>query len=79
MGWVGRFFGPIVEVGELALKLVAMIDSGEGGVLALPAYARWIAWMGVLPAGLQKVLRGWSGLDKAMGGFGSNRKNSWER
>lgn len=71
LGWVGRFFGPVVEVGELAVKLVAMIDSGEGGVLAVPAYAKWIGWMAVLPFGLQRVLRDWSGVDKAMVGFGS--------
>lgn len=59
----------MVEVRELAVKLVAMIDSGEGGVLALPAYARWIAWLAVLPVGAQKVLRSWSGVDDAMAGF----------
>lgn len=74
LGCVGRFFGPVVEVRELAVKLVTMIDSGEGGLLAVPAYARWIAWMGVLPAGLQKVLRKWSGVDRAMGGFGLKRE-----
>lgn len=78
LGWVGRFFGPVVEVRELAVKLVTMIDSGEGGLLAVPAYARWIAWIGVLPAGLQKVLRKWSGVDRAMGGFGSKEKDSYE-
>ncbi len=59
----------------MTVKLVAMIDSGEGGVLALPAYARWIAWMAVLPAGMQNVLRSWSGIDEAMSGFSSRRKN----
>lgn len=58
----------MVEVRELALKLVAMIDSGEGGVLALPAYARWIGWYGVLPGGLQRVARWVSGIDRAMVG-----------
>lgn len=61
----------MVEVRELAVKLVAMIDSGEGGVLAEPAYARWIAWLAVLPVGLQKLLRSWSGVDDAMAGFNS--------
>lgn len=65
------FFAPVVEVRELAVKLVAMIDSGEGGLLAVPAYARWIAWLAVLPVGAQKVLRGWSGVDDAMAGFAS--------
>lgn len=69
LGWARRFFAPVVEVRELAVKLVAMIDSREGGVLAVPAYARWIAWLAVLPVGLQKALRGWSGVDDAMAGF----------
>lgn len=71
VGRVGRFFGPVVEVGELAVKLVAMIDGGEGGVLAVPAYARWIGWIAVLPYGFQRELREWSGVDRAMAGFGS--------
>lgn len=71
LGWARRFFAPVVEVRELAVKLVAMIDSGEGGVLAVPAYARWIAWLAVLPVGAQKVLRSWSGVDDAMAGFTS--------
>ena len=61
------FFAPVVEVREVAVKLVAMIDSGDGGVLALPAYANWIGWYGVLPAGLQKMARWLSGVDRAMG------------
>ncbi len=36
----------------MAVKLVAMIDSRDGGVLAVPAYARWVAWIAVLPAGV---------------------------
>ena len=69
LGWARRFFAPVVEVREIAVKLVAMIDSGEGGVLALPAYARSIAWLAVLPVGAQKILRSWSGVDDAMAGF----------
>ena len=60
----------------MAVKLVAMIGSGEGGVLAVPAYARWISWMAVLPFGLQRVLRDWSGIDKAMVGFRSQDTKS---
>lgn len=71
LGWVRRFFAPVVEVRELVVKLVAMIDSGEGGVLAVPAYARWIAWLAVLPVGAQKALRSWSGIDDVMAGFTS--------
>lgn len=71
LGWARRFFAPVVEVRELAVKLVAMVDSGEGGILAVPAYASWIAWLAVLPVGAQKVLRSWSGIDDAMAGFTS--------
>lgn len=65
-GWVASFFGPVVEVQKLALKLVKMIDEGRGGCLAEPAYARLIPWMGVMPDGVQKKIRQWSGVDTAM-------------
>lgn len=63
---VQNFFGPKVEVKELAMKIVSMIDRGEGGEVRLPAYASMIAWMFVLPVGLQSLLRAASGLDEAM-------------
>ena len=68
-----NFFGPVVDVRELAMKIVWMIDQGEGGVIAMPAYARWIAWMGVLPAGLQKLARWVGGLDGAMQAMSQRR------
>ena len=64
-GWLQNFFGPVVAAGEVAVRIVEMIDKGEGGLVCLPAYARYIAWLGVLPVGVQKVLRGWSGVDGA--------------
>ena len=67
------FFGPMVDVRELAMKIIWMIDQGEGGVIAMPAYARWIAWMGVLPAGLQKLARSVGGLDGAMQAISQRR------
>jgi short-subunit dehydrogenase len=66
---IRRFFGPLVEVQELAVKIVKMINSGKGGVIAEPAYARWIPWTGVMPVGVQKVLRSLAGLDTAMRTF----------
>ena len=68
-GPIRGFFGPTVEVQDLAMKIVAMIDSGQGGQIAEPAYARWIAVLEVFPVGLQKVVRTLSGLDTAMAGF----------
>ena len=64
-GWLRNFFGPVVAAGEVAVRIVALIDKGEGGLVCLPAYARYIAWLGVLPVGLQRLVRGWSGVDGA--------------
>lgn len=63
---IRNFFGPKVEARELAMKIVGMIDRGEGGEVRIPAYANLIAWMGVLPVGLQKLMRAASGVDEAI-------------
>ena len=68
------FFGPVVEPVELAREIVRMIDSGESGHISMPFYARWIEWIHVLPASLQKLARKMSGVDKAMEGFASKPK-----
>lgn len=67
-GWSRNFFAPVVGAGELAVKIVEMIDRGEGGVVSEPAYARWIAWLGVLPLGLQRMAKSWAGTDDAFAG-----------
>jgi NAD(P)-dependent dehydrogenase (short-subunit alcohol dehydrogenase family) len=64
-GWWRNFFGPVVGAGEVAVRIVEMIDRGEGGVISEPAYASWIAWLGVLPVGVQTMMRGWTGIDDA--------------
>lgn len=68
-GPIRKFFTPTVEVQDLAMKIVKMIDEGRGGVIAEPAYARWIATLDLMPVGVQKVLRSLAGVDNAMGGF----------
>ena len=67
-GWARNFFGPVVGAGEVAVKIVEMVDRGEGGVVSEPAYARWIAWLGVLPAGLHRMAKSWAGTDDAFVG-----------
>ena len=62
-GFVRNFLAPVVGAGEVAVKIVEMVDGGDGGVVSLPASARWIAWMAVLPVGVQRVLREWAGVD----------------
>lgn len=71
---LSRFVGPTVEVKDLAMRVVGMVERGEGGVVAEPAYARWIGVVGLLPVGLQKVARGVSGVDVAMEGWVMKRK-----
>lgn len=61
-----KFFAPVVEPVELAKEIVAMVDSGRSGEIRVPFYAEWIPVLQALPAGLQRVLRSWSGLDLAM-------------
>lgn len=56
--------GPRVEVREVAMRIVGMVDRGEGGEVRMPAYARWIGGLGVLPVGLQRALRQLSGVDE---------------
>lgn len=67
-GWSRNFFGPVAGAGEVAVKIVKIIDRGEGGVVSEPTYARWIAWLGVLPVGLQRIAKTWAGTDDAFAG-----------
>ena len=64
-----RFFGPVVEVTDLAVKIVKMISEGRGGTIVEPAYARWISALDLLPVGIQKFLRNLTGVDTAMTTF----------
>lgn len=65
LDWFRNFFGPVLEVRELAMKIVNTINEGEGGTIALPAYASWIAWQQILPKAMQNWLKRWSGVDIA--------------
>lgn len=61
-----NFLAPVVEPVELAKEIVQMIDSGCSGEIMLPLYAKWIPLLGALPVGFQRIVRWWSGMDKAM-------------
>lgn len=65
-GWWRRFLGPVVEGKEVAREVVRLVEGGRGGLVAVPAYAGLIGWMGVLPVGVRKLVRGWSGVDESM-------------
>lgn len=61
-----RFLGPVVEVKELAVRIVGMIERGEAGHISLPAYAEWSSVLDALPVGLKQMFRQVSGVDTAM-------------
>lgn len=60
------FLGPVLEPVEVAKEIIAAIDAGVSGELAMPLYARWVPLLGALPVGLQRIVRAFAGLDKAM-------------
>lgn len=64
-----NFLGPVLEPVDVAKEIIAAIDAGVSGELAMPLYARWIQVLDILPVGLRKALRWASGMDKAMEGF----------
>ncbi len=61
-----RFLAPVVEPTVLAREVVRMLDAGASGEVRMPLYAAWAPAMAGLPAGVQAVVRWWSGMDRAM-------------
>ena len=68
-----NFFAPVVEPVEVAKEIIAAVDGGMSGEISLPLYARWIKLLGVLPPGLQQVIRWASGMDPSMDDFVGRR------
>ncbi|KAJ5085367.1 hypothetical protein N7532_010138 [Penicillium argentinense] len=67
--WVptpSHFFAPVLEPVEVAREIVAAIDSGHGGVLRLPAFAKLVNLYAILPAAIQRIARYVSGIDNAV-------------
>lgn len=60
------FFAPVLEPVQVAREIVAVVDSGRGGVLRLPAFAKLVNWYAVAPAAVQVVARFLSGVDNAV-------------
>ncbi|KAI9801500.1 MAG: hypothetical protein M1833_002732 [Piccolia ochrophora] len=67
-----HFLSPVLSPVDIAKEIIAALDAGEGGEIALPLYARWIRIMGMLPVGIQNLIRGWA-LDSAMDTFKGKR------
>ncbi len=69
------FLAPMVEPVEVAKEIISAIDSGKAEHIAMPLYARWMAWYNVLPLGLQQLVRRLAGVDSAMETFVGRRGN----
>ena len=65
-GWLPKFVAPVVSAGELAIKIVAMIDRGKAGEIRMPFYAEWAVLLAALPMSIQQMLRRLSGIDEAV-------------
>ncbi|KAF8423275.1 hypothetical protein EV426DRAFT_602924 [Tirmania nivea] len=61
-----NFFAPVLEPVDIAKEIIATVDAGNGGILRMPSYSRWIGLMNVLPVSMQRLVRWWSGCDEAM-------------
>jgi len=61
-----KFLAPVVEPVELAREIVRWVDRGESGTIRFPFYAHFVPFFVALPAGLQALVRHWTGLDRAM-------------
>lgn len=69
-----NFLGPVVTPAEIAKEIIRLIERGESGDIALPLYSRWIDFLGVMPTGIQHIIRKLSGLDTAVGKAGLVKK-----
>lgn len=63
------FVAPVVEPVDVVKEIVAAIDEGNSGMVAMPFYARWVDWYNVLPASFQIVARKMTDVDGAMRNF----------
>ncbi|KMU71821.1 hypothetical protein CISG_00131 [Coccidioides immitis RMSCC 3703] len=61
-----KFFAPVLEPVQVAREIVSVVDTGNGGVLRMPAFASFVSCYAVLPASIQKFARYLSGIDRAM-------------
>lgn len=64
--WYANFFGPVLEVNEVAKAVVVQLESGESGVLRMPFYSKCMPIYGVMPGCMQKAMRRFSGIDRAI-------------
>ena len=66
--WYANFFGPVLEVNNVAKEIVKWVERGDGGIIRMPFYAKCVPLVGVMPGVVQRGVRWWSGIDRAIVG-----------
>jgi hypothetical protein len=74
-----NFLAPVVAPTDVAKEILRLIEKGESGEVAVPLYARWVSVFGVLPVGVQALVRRWSGVDTAIHRAGLLEKAAGEK
>jgi len=64
--WYSNFFGPVLEVNEIAKTIIEKISRGESGVIRMPFYSKCMPVYAVMPGSVQKFMRWFSGIDTAI-------------
>ena len=71
-----NFLAPILSPAEVAKSIMSLIEKGESGDIALPLYSRYVEILGILPVGVQTLVRRWSGVDTAIADAGLTKKTT---
>lgn len=64
--WYSNFFGPLLEVNEVAKAIIAKLDAGESGVIRMPFYSKCMPIYAVMPGSMQRMMRWFAGIDQAI-------------
>lgn len=64
--WYANFFGPILEVDEVATAIVNQLNRGQSGVIRMPFYSQCMPWYSVMPGMIKRAMRWFSGIDRAI-------------
>jgi len=64
--WYANFLGPVLEAKDVAKEIVRVLGRGDGGVIRMPFYAKWVPWYAVAPSSIQAFSRWFSGIDSSI-------------
>lgn len=64
--WYSNFFGPLLEVNEVAKAIIAKLDAGESGVIRMPFYSKCMPLYAAMPGSMQRAMRWFAGIDQAI-------------